>query len=83
MHFFSNLLKNTNFKNFLSQTGDWNPFQEVRLSSTEGTSVRDCAWNPTVPGLVAVSISDGSLVAVEINNTQFTINSLPPNTGAQ
>lgn len=43
----------------------------------------DCAWNPTVPGLVAVSLSDGSLVAVEINNTQFSINSLPSNTRAQ
>lgn len=71
------------FKNLSFQTGDWNPFQEVRLSSTEGTTVRDCAWNPTTPGLVAVSLSDGSLVGVEIKNTQFTINSLPPSTGAQ
>jgi hypothetical protein len=45
--------------------------------------VKDCAWNPVIPTLVAVCLSDGSLVAVEINNTQFTINSLPSSTGAQ
>ena len=45
--------------------------------------MRDCAWNPVIPTLVAVCLSDGSLVAVEINNTQFTINSLPSSTGAQ
>uniref|UniRef100_A0A0P6FD67 Nuclear pore complex protein Nup214 n=1 Tax=Daphnia magna TaxID=35525 RepID=A0A0P6FD67_9CRUS len=70
-------------RGFARQTGEWSPFQEVRLSSTEGITVSDCAWNPTVPGLVAVSLSDGSLVAVEINNTQFSINSLPSNTQAQ
>ena len=36
-----------------------------------------------MPGLVAVCLSDGSLVAVELDNTQFTINSLPASTGAQ
>jgi hypothetical protein len=45
--------------------------------------VRDCAWNPVIPTLLAVCLSDGSLVAVEINNTQVTLNSLPSSTGAQ
>ncbi|KAI9560680.1 putative nuclear pore complex protein Nup214 [Daphnia sinensis] len=70
-------------RGFARQAGEWSPFQEVRLSSTDGITVSDCAWNPTVPGLVAVSLSNGSLVAVEINNTQFSINSLPSNTQAQ
>ncbi|XP_057372318.1 nuclear pore complex protein Nup214-like [Daphnia carinata] len=70
-------------RGFARQTGEWNPFQEIRLSSTDGITVSDCAWNPTIPGLVAVSLSDGSLVAVEINNTQFSIISLPSNTQAQ
>lgn len=68
---------------YFFQDGDWSPFQEVRLSATEGVSISDCAWNPTMPELLAVSLSDGSLVAIEVKDTQFTLNSLPPSTGIQ
>ena len=59
------------------------PFQEVRLSLGDGATVEDCAWNPTVPEMIAVSLSDGSLVTIQLNDKEFSINSLPASTGAK
>ena len=55
----------------------------MRLSASDGVIVEDCSWNPTVPGLVAISLSDGSLLTIELNKTEYTFNSLPPSTGAK
>ena len=71
------------FNNKLLYSGGWNPFQEVRLSSSDGVTVQDCAWNPTMPNLVAICLSDGSLVMVDLKDSQVEINALPSNTGAQ
>ena len=40
-------------------------------------SVEDCAWNPTVAGLAALCLSDGTLMTIDVNGTAATINSLP------
>jgi len=65
------------------QDSNVTPFQEVRLSSGEGVTLEDCAWNPTVPELIAVSLSDGMLLTIQLSDKEFTINSIPASTGAK
>ena len=59
------------------------PFNEVRLSPSEGVAVEDCAWNPAAANLVALCLSDGSLVSIELKDRDVEINSLPPATAAK
>lgn len=35
--------------------------QEIRLSATAGVFVVEVSWNPTIPGVLTVCKSDGSL----------------------
>lgn len=55
---------------------------EVRLSNTPGVNVSDLQWNPGVPNMIAVAMTDGSAAVIEFKGASFNINSIPQNSQA-
>lgn len=64
------------------QAGSWLPFQEMILGQA-GCSVVDCVFNPTIPGLVAVCMSDGNLHLLQMMGAKVTLSRAPSFIGAE
>ncbi|XP_066568862.1 nuclear pore complex protein Nup214 isoform X1 [Amia ocellicauda] len=57
------------------------PFADYRPPTGEGTAVQDLKWNPAVPSLLAVCLSDGSMCSLEVTDGVKLLAQLPPSTG--
>lgn len=70
---------------FADDVNKIDPFVEVRLSASQNAEVVDYAWNPAVPTLFAVCLSDGSVSAFDIADAPGSLKvsgNLPPSVGA-
>ncbi|KAK1155476.1 hypothetical protein AOXY_G26829 [Acipenser oxyrinchus oxyrinchus] len=56
-------------------------FAYHKAAAEEGCSVYDLKWNPTLPSLLAMCLSDGSLHILEVTDAVKVQAQLPPSTG--
>ncbi|XP_041427826.1 nucleoporin 214 L homeolog isoform X1 [Xenopus laevis] len=57
------------------------PFASCKLLRDPSSSVTDLQWNPTLPSMVAVCLSDGSISVLQVTDTVSVFANLPATLG--